>query len=184
MMRLALIGLWLVALLAACGESGLSLSEYADEADRLVNQVDGRLDAEAAAHFAQEPTVEGTRRYLSVRVDEYAEFLEGLENLDPPEEAQSLHEAFVEIVSGLLVAEEARADRAAAIDSVDEIDHVWTGAESGAVLALEQKAIALCNAAQSQFDATEDREPFTGNYWVPAELKDIVQVALDCPPLD
>jgi hypothetical protein len=172
----------LVVSLVACGGSSLTLAGYADEADLLVTRVDSRLDAEAAEFFSQAPTVEGTRLYLASRVAGYTEFVAGFRDLDPPEEAEDVHEAFLEILRDLLAAEEARAQRAASLQTVDEIDQIWTGTENETVRALEQKAIELCTAAQSQFDATQERQVFTDNYWVPPELKDVVQVALDCPP--
>ena len=119
--------------------------------------------------------------YLNVRVAGYRDTLEGIEALDPPEEVVDLHETFLEIMGKILVAEEARAEVAETINSVDELNIVWEGPAGQAVNAAEREAIVLCYAAQSRFDETQDRAAFADAPWMPSELKEVVRVALNCP---
>ncbi len=81
----------------------------------------------------------------------------------------------------LLVAEEARAAFAKTVSSVEELDLVWEGPEAQAIRTAEEEAIILCYAAQSQFDQTQQREAFAEVPWMPSELREVVQVALNCP---
>lgn len=166
--------------LVACGGT-LTLSEYSNEVAALVEALDSRLDAEAGEYFSGPPSVEGLREYLAIRVDGYRDAVAGLDAIDPPEQVADLHTTFAEIMGNLLVAEEARAAFAGTVDSVEELPSVWEGPASETVLVAEREAIVLCHAAQAQFDATEQREALTGVPWMPPELKEAVNVALDCP---
>ena len=180
--RVLAIAVLCPVVLAACGGGGLTLSEYATDVDTLIERVDGRLDAHAEEFFSGPPTVEGTRVYLDDRVAGYHEMVDGIDALDPPEEVVDLHRALQEILSRILVAEEERAAVAATVRSVDELDQVWEGPTAQAVRAAEEEAIVLCRATQERFDDTEagGDEAF-GGPWIPAELQEVVRVALGCP---
>jgi hypothetical protein len=157
------------------------MSEYASETAVLVNRVDGRLDAHAEELFSGPPSLEGTRVYLEDRVAGYRELVEGINSLDPPEQVADLHVTFLEILGRLLVAEEERAAFAETVDSVAELDQVWEGPEAEAVREIAQEAMAICVAAQAQFDATADREVFADLPWIPPEMREVVVVAFGCP---
>lgn len=157
------------------------MSEYSVEVAALIETLDSRLDAEAEEYFSGSPSVEGARDYVRIRVDGYRELVEGIEALSPPEEIADLHATFQEIMAKLLVAEEHRALFAETVTSADELDLVWEGPEAQAIRAAEEEAMVLCYAAQSQFDATEQREGLADVPWMPPELKEVVRVALNCP---
>lgn len=170
-----------IVVLTACGGGTMSLSEYSSEVAALVETLDSRLDAEAAEYFAGPPSADGLRAYLAVRVAGYRTAVDGIDAIDPPGQVEDLHRTLAEIISGLLAAEEARAAFADTVESVDGLAQVWEGPESAAVRRAEEEAIVLCRSAQAQFDATEQREAFADVPWMPAELKEVVNVALDCP---
>ena len=170
-----------IVVLTACGSDTMSLSEYSSEVAELVKTLDSRLDAEAAEYFSEPPSVDGLRAYLAVRVAGYRTAVDGIDAIDPPQQVEDLHRTFAEIMGSLLVAEEARAAFADTVESVEGLAQVWEGPESAAVARAEEEAIVLCRAAQAQFDATEQREAFADVPWMPAELKEVVNVALDCP---
>lgn len=180
-MRRCLVVIVGPAVLTACGGGTMSLSEYSSEVAALVETLDSRLDAEGAEYFSGPPSVDGLRAYLAVRVAGYRTAVEGINAIEPPEQVEDLHRTFAEIMGGLLVAEQARAAFADTVESVDDLAQVWEGHESAAVRRAEEEAIVLCRAAQAQFDATEQREAFADVPWMPAELKEVVNVALDCP---
>lgn len=167
--------------LGACGADSLTLSEYSSEIAELINGVDGRLDAHADELFSSPASVEATRAYLEDRVAGYNELVDGVDTLNPPEEAADLHAALGEILGRLLIAEEARAAFAATVDSIDDLDQVWEGAEAQVVREAEQEAILLCYAAQDRIDETEEREDLADVPWIPSEMKEVVRVAFDCP---
>lgn len=68
------------------------------------------------------------------------------------------------------------------VDGIDALDQVWEGPTVQAVRAAEEEAIVLCRAAQERFDdiAAGGDEAF-GGPWIPAELQEVVRVALGCP---
>lgn len=179
--RRLLVVVFGIVVLTACGGGTMSLSEYSSEVAELVDTLDSRLDAEAAEYFSEPPSVDGLRSYLAVRVAGYRTAVDGIDAIDPPQQVDDLHRTFAEIMGSLLVAEEARAAFADTVESAEDLPQVWEGPESAAVARAEEKAITLCRAAQAQFDATEQREAFADVPWMPSELKEVVNVALDCP---
>ena len=167
--------------LTACGGGSLTLSAYSSEVATLVETLDSRLDAEAEAYFSGPASVEGARDYVRIRVDGYRDVVEGINDLDPPDQVSDLHATLQGIMAKLLAAEESRAAFADTVSSIDDLDLVWEGPEAEAIRAAEGEAIILCYAAQSQFDATQQREELADIPWMPSELKEVVRVALDCP---
>ena len=49
-----------------------------------------------------------------------------------------------------------------------------------ATQAVKEEAVALCQAAQAQFDSTSDREVFGEMPWIPSALREVVSVAFGC----
>ena len=170
-----------LSLMTACGGGTLTLSEYSADMATLVETLDSRLDAEAEKYNSGSPTVEGLRSYLAIRVDAYRTAVDGINAADPPDQVEDLHQTFAKIIGNLLTAEEERAAFAHTVDSVEALPLVWDGPESDAVSAAEADAIVLCRAAQTEFDATEQREALVDVPWMPSELKEVVSIALNCP---
>jgi hypothetical protein len=180
--RLGLIVLLGVIALSAggCGEDELSLTEYAAEAEALVNEMNQRLDRLDAGNRQATPSIAGTVAYHRERAATRLEFLDAFEEIDPPESAIDLHAETVDIITKLAGAQTALADRAAAAESVHELAALMDSPEGRAFFAIDEQAVALCRSAQAQMDATGDREIFEGTPWVPAELREVVVVALRC----
>jgi hypothetical protein len=170
-----------LSLMTACGGGTLTLSEHSADMATLVETLDSRLDAEAEKYNSGSPTVEGLRSYLAIRVDAYRTAVDGINATDPPDQVEDLHQTFAKIIGNLLTAEEERAAFAHTVDSVEALPLVWDGPESDAVRAAEADAIVLCRAAQTEFDATEQREALADVPWMPSELKEVVSIAFDCP---
>lgn len=168
-------------LFSACGGGSLTLSEYSDQVATLLVRVDTRLDAHAARVAAAPPNVQSTQAFFDDRVVGYNELVDGVDELKPPDEVVELHAVFQEILADLLAAERARAAFAKTVSSVEDLNQVWEGSEAQAVRDAELRAIELCYAAQSQVDATEEREAFADVPWMPARLQEVVLVSFNCP---
>jgi hypothetical protein len=86
----------------------------------------------------------------------------------------------LDIFSRLTTAERGLAGRAADLGSADELSLLWESPEAVAMVAVDEEAIAICQAAQAQADATADREAFADYPWISPELQEVVQVFFGC----
>jgi hypothetical protein len=170
-----------ILILASCGSTELSLTEYAEQANHLIQSVDGRLDTAAADLYAQPASIERTQEYLALRVAGYEELVAGFGALNPPERISDLHQHMMGILTDQLAAERERLDLAATMGSIDEIDRIWESPASEAIRAIEQEAIALCVAAQDVMDATQMGETFEGTAWMSRDVAEVVTTAFGCP---
>ena len=177
--RLLLTVVTLTIVGSACGEPGLTLGEYSTEIAELINGIDSRLDARAAALGAEPPDLAATLGYFEARVTEYEELVAAVEAIDPPVQAADLHATLRDLLNRLLAGEKTRADFAATIGSLDDLDQAWEGPEAQAIRAVEQEAIDLCYAAQERVDQTA--EPLPEVPWLTGEIKEVVRVAFNCP---
>jgi hypothetical protein len=176
------VGVCLLFAAAACGGGTLSLSEYAEEGEKLVIVVSERIDTLDAEWESQTPSAEGARDYWDQRVDARVEFLEGLQELDPPAEAVELHGVVVNLFDQLTTAEKDLAARVATFETVDE-HWQWFGTPEGrAARTADENVSAICRVVQAEFDATEDREIVSDMPWISPGMKEIVRVAFGCPP--
>jgi hypothetical protein len=178
--RSIVVATCLALVVASCGGGELTLTEYAGEVEGLVTHVSGRIDDLEAEWESAIPTVESTQAYLNARVAARQEFLEGFGALEPPEEVTEMHTVALDILTRLTAAEEAWARRAEDIETTDELSLLWDSPEALALQAVDEEAIAICRAAQAQFDSTADREVFADFPWVPPELQEVVLVFLGC----
>jgi hypothetical protein len=178
-------GVWagacLVVVAAACGAGSLTLSEYAAVSEELATEAIGRLETLDAEWESQDPTVEGARAYWEGRVEARVAFLEGIEALNPPDEFAEIHATALDLFGRLVAAEEALADRVSTLEVVAEHGAWWDTPEGQAVLAVDEEAIAICQAGQAQFNATGGRETLSETPWIPSQLKEAVRVAFGCP---
>jgi hypothetical protein len=171
-----------VSLLATCcGGGSPSLAEYAEEGEELTTTVIAQIATLDAEWETQEPTLEGAREYWDRRVAVRVEFLEGIQELDPPDGLVELHETALDLFSRLVDAEEALAARVAAFESPTGPDGWWDTPEGRAARAVDEEAIAICQAAQASFDATQERQVLSDVPWVPSEMRESVRVAFGCP---
>ena len=152
----------------------MSLGEYATEVESFVHQMNDRLDSLEEEHQAAAPTIDGVAAYHEARAATRLSFL------DAPDSAADLHAATVDIVTRLADAQSALARRASRASTVYELADLMDTPEGRAFLAIDEQAIALCRAAQAEMDETEAREMFGDTPWVPAELQEVVIVALQC----
>ena len=166
---------WLVS---SCGESKTPLEDYAGEVESLVAEMNREVDDAAALIDGSVVSVADVAEAFSRRAEARSEFLAGLEGLDPPEEAADLHGEALVIVAQLRDAEQAVADRAG-VPGIGVLD-VLDSLEAERLDDIDARAVELCSLAEAAFDATAVREGFSGSTWMPAALKEAVDVAFQC----
>ena len=171
----------LACLVVACGGGSLSLQEYGTQAEELVVVVTVRIDSLDAELDSYAQTDEGAQTYWTRRLDARVEFLEGLESLDPPDDAVELHGIVIDLFGRLNAAEEALAARVATMETGIGPAHWWDTPEGQAANAVDEEVSSICYVAQAEFDKTEGRAAFADTPWIPSEMKEVVRVAFGCP---
>lgn len=179
-MRSLVLAITLVLLVAGCGDGELSMTDYATQVESLLIAMNGRIDALDVEAGSQSSTLESTRIFWETKVVARREFIEGLESIEPPEEAEEMHGAALGIVSRLTDADEAVAELVGTMEREQELRLLGESAEFLATDAVDEEAVALCQAAQAEFDSTADREVFRNTPWIPSELREVVVVAFGC----
>jgi hypothetical protein len=169
------------AVLVACGGGTLTVSEYAGEAEILVARMVARFTELDSTWESQPPSMEGALTYWDGRLAIRAEFLEGIEALDPPDSVAEQHAAALDVFTRITEADEALAARVAAMDEVTEHRQWLETPEGAASLALLEEVYAFCRASQADYDATQEREGLRGVNWLPSEMTEVVSVAFGCP---
>ena len=179
--RTSTVALSLALVLVACGGGTLTLSEYGEQGEQLVIDVSQRVDALDAELESEDQTLDSVRAYWDRRVEARRDFSEGLEALEPPEEAAELHAIVVDIFNRLTVAEESLAARVASLETVSGPSEWWATPEGRAARAVDEEVTQICVVAQGAFDETVDREAVVDVPWMPPEMKEVVRVAFGCP---
>ena len=171
----------LIALaLAACGGGTLTLSEYGAQGQQLVIDVSQRVDALDAALESEDQTLDSVRAYWDQRVEARRDFSDGLEALEPPEEAAELHAVVVDIFNRLTLAEESLAARVTSLETASGPAEWWATPEGRVARAVDEEVTQICVVAQGAFDETVDREAVAEVPWMPPEMKEVVRVAFGC----
>jgi hypothetical protein len=168
-----------VITLSGCGTGEPTMSEYAEQVETLVGAMNARLDA-LDPLVEGSPTLDDVRTYAAERVALRSEFLQGFRALEPPERLREFHRSAVGVMERLTAAEPELADEVMTLDDPLAALHLWESEAGSAARAADESAIALCKAAQAEFDATEENAIAEGVPWIPAEMKEVVRVALYC----
>ena len=167
-------------LVAGCGDGELTMNEYATQIEGLIatmNRKIDTLDAEIATH---ESTLEDATNFWEAKVAARRELIDGLEAIEPPQEAAEMHASAIGIVSRLTAADNAVAELAGTMETGQDVGPLLESPEFRATEVVDVEAIAMCQAAQAEFDSTADREVFGDAPWIPSELREIVAVAFGC----
>lgn len=170
--------------LVACGGSGVTLSGYAAEIESLVATMNARLDLGTEALDTEPSTVELIRTWADDRMVARNEFMSAFNALTPPDEAVELSKAASDAISALVAAEQEMVDEIRRVDDLATLQRIWSSPVGQAARVADEKAVAICQAAQDTMDSTAERARFAGTPWVPAELQEIVRVAFGCTPAD
>jgi hypothetical protein len=181
--RLSLLVLVLALVASACG-SGPSLTDYAAEIEAVVKSHNAGMDANDRDFESGPSTVERIRAYASTRMEFRDAFLAGFEALEPPEEVEELHAAALETIRTVVSAERELFNVATTSNDLTELQNLWASPAGQTARAADEKAVAICQAAEAAINSTEDRQALVGMPWVPSELQEIVTVAFGCTPAD
>ena len=168
--------------LGACGSPVLTLSEYATQVEALVAEMEARFGVANAAWEAQDPSLDGARSYWDERLDIREDFLDGVEELRPPDPIEALHDEAVALFTRITEADKALADRVTSAETVTDHWGWVETAEGQAAEAVLADVYDFCRRSQERFDATRDRDALQDTPWIPPEMKEVVAVAFGCPP--
>lgn len=174
-----------VTVLTACGSNSLSLTEYVETINTIVDDAreeflefmadpEGQIltaTAEELDNYTPQDLAAAIER---VQVIEIA-VLEAINALEPPEQVAELHEQWFD--DQFTVAEAALGVRARTASSWEELSDTPEMAAYRAALARDKE---LCDTFQAELDATAARGAFSDAPWIPAELKEVVEAALSC----
>ena len=175
-MAVVLLGL----VLASCGGGSLSLAEYNEQGMALSTVMEERIYALDVAWESQTATLEDVRTYWDRRIDAYETALDGFQALEPAGEVAELHRTGMGLFTELVSAEKALAVRVASFETVTGPEQWWSTAEGVAVGEVAEEIYSLCLVFQAMYDATLERMIVSDVPWIPAEMKEIVQVDVGC----
>jgi hypothetical protein len=167
-------------MVASCGGSELTLTEYAEQIEGHTTALFLTLDDLTAEGTFAAPTVAEVQDVYSGVAAAFHRLLDGLREVEPPQDVAELHAESLEMAARLAAAGDAMALRAEAVESPDELGALFDSPEAGAVEAASEEIITFCLQRQAEFDATADREAFADTPWIPPEMQEVILVAFGC----
>jgi hypothetical protein len=180
-------GAWLVLVVAACGGGEMSLTEYVEQLNAIVNRARQQYEVLVASRQGAVLVAEGSQltdftpqdlQAAFERVSEIAvEVGESTDAIEPPEQIADLHNLWFDFQGEFASAHEALAARAGTAADWEELSESPEMAAYRAALAADKQ---VCTDIQAQLDATEERGVFADVPWIPGELKEVVEAALGC----
>jgi hypothetical protein len=168
-----------IAVLGSSCASEMSLPEYAEEVEALVTTMNARLD-ELDDEFVDTANLSAIKEYARERVKARTDFLSGMNELDAPEVVVELHTEAISIMGRVVETEGTLSEMVQNLDSVSDVDSIWETPEGVAARTADERAVALCEAAQDTLDSTASGSDLEGVPWIPPEMKQIVRVAFGC----
>ena len=166
---------------AACGGSSESVPDYIEQIETITQTTGDAFDALDTERDAQDPpSVAETKAYLNARVDLRAAMVADFESLSPPDQLADLHAEALASMERVLASEEALATLAAEAETPADINAVWSSQEAVAWRAADDDIVALCQAAEAEFDTPEELEDLGDLPWLPSEMGEVVSVAFGC----
>lgn len=169
-----------VGLLAGACSSGPSLTEYAEEIESIVAEHNAGMDANDRDLESEAETLERIQTYAGTRMDLRNSFLAALESLEPPGEAEDLHNAALGTIHSVVESEQVLFEQAISATDITNVGDIWASPQGQAARAADAQVIAICQAAEAAINSTEDRQALVGMPWVPSELQEVVNVAFGC----
>ncbi len=170
LLSLALITGLLLALSAiatACGGGGeqLTLREYLSRLDELDNELTEQSEALGAQleTLSEAEAFEQLPESLTQQVGLFEDFGDGLADLDPPAEAQDLHNETVDAVGDLVDAFRDAHEQAEGVDSIADFGEVFGEALTAAEVRITQVCLdAEQLAADNDITVDLDCEKYLG----------------------
>jgi hypothetical protein len=182
-------GLCLALVLAACGGgSEMSLSEYVDRLNAIIEQARQDYEVLVAGPQGGVLVAEGvqlvnfTPQDLHVALERVREIESAVDEataaIDPPEQVATLHHLFFDFDGDFISAQEALAARA---DTAADWEELSDSTEMAAYRVALAKDKQECADSQAEVNTIgEQREVFADTPWIPGELKELFELALGC----
>jgi hypothetical protein len=166
----------IVFVFAACGGGTLSSTEYSELLQSASFAMSDEFDV-LEAQWASATTVEDRKEILDRAVAIRTDLQNSLTDLNPPKALADFHGDVVELLGRILAVTEAWAVRAETAGSLDELQE---SSEALAYWELDAQMVPLCLEIQSRLDATAESEIFAEVPWIPGEMKEVVDLFVDC----
>lgn len=183
-MRSFVLATCLVLVVAGCSNSELSMNDYAIEIERLIATMNEEIDALDAEALSQSLGVQRARDFWDSKVEARRELISGFEALEPPQDAAEMHASALRIMSRFAALDNDVAQLIGTMEADEELSLLFQSPEFLATEAVDEEAVAMCQAAQADFDSTADREVFGDLPWIPTELQEVVIVSFGCSKED
>lgn len=178
----------LILMVASCASSELSVTEYVEEVNAIVNRASQRYEALASDGVGAVLVATGaglgdfTPQDLAEAFQEVRELEAELEKaigeIDPPTQIADLHDLMFDFDDGFFAAQEAMAVRAGTAASWSELS---ASPEMEAYRFALAKDKSECEVTQAELNSiAERREAFADAAWVPGELKETFEAVLGC----
>lgn len=156
----------IVSLAAACGGGGeLSLEEYferldaaEDRSDEESNAAQEQLDEALSADKSEQEAIEGTRSAFNAFVRVIDDFLEDLEEIDAPAEAEEQHKEALAAGRQYAAALDDVVERLADADSGAELEETLLEFESEEFTAVDQRFTDSCFALEALAEENDIEE--------------------------
>ncbi len=180
-------GTWLVLVFAACGGGEMSLTEYVEQLNAIVNRANQQYEElvaspQGAVLVAEEAQLtDFTPQDLQAALERLSEIVvevgEATDAIEPPEQIADLHNLWFGFHGEFTSAQEALAARAGTAADWEELSESPEMAAYRAALAADKQ---VCTDIEAQLDATAERGAFADVPWIPGELKEVVAGVLSC----
>jgi hypothetical protein len=175
-------------LLSACGGGEMSLTEYVDRLNVIVERARQQYEvlvtsSRGGVLIAEPDLLAGfTPQDLQMALEQVreieAEVDEATAAIDPPEPVAELHNLFFDFDDEFISAQEALAARAGAAGDWNELSASPEMAAYRSALAEDRQH---CFEVQAEVNAIgEQGEAFAETPWIPSQLMEIFEVALGC----
>jgi hypothetical protein len=165
---------------ASCGGSEPTLSEYAEQVETHTTELFQTLDELTIEGTFEAPTLEEIQTVYGGLAVAFHGLRDGLEGVEPPHDLADLHAAALEMAARLVDAGDVFAQRTEAVETEAEFIELFDSPEARAVESASQEIITFCLERQAEFDATADRQAFADTPWIPPEMQEVVLVAFGC----
>jgi len=176
----------LVVVVAACGGGEMTLTEYVDEVNAIIDRASdqyydlvaspqGRVLIADRDHLADFAPRDLQTAFAGVRELEVG-VRDAIDVIAPPEQIADLHHRLFDFSLSIPV-NDALAARAGTATDWEELSASPEMAAYRAQLAADKRR---CDDFQADLDATAARGVFADTPWIPGELREVVDAALGC----
>jgi hypothetical protein len=186
--RFVPLALGVTLLLWGCGGGEMSLTEYVERLNAIVDRARQQYVTLVASPQGAVLVTEGAQLTSFTPQDLHAAFErireieaeveEATAAIEPPEQIADLHSFFFDFGDeSFTSAQEALAARAGTAADWEELSESPEMAAYRVALAADKQ---FCTDFQAELNATKARGVFADTPWIPGELKEVVEVLLGC----